>query len=325
LGSINLFLHIVKSHADFLQVCSVEQLPLGILVKLVKPTVRVIYDCREDMYHSMLHSKTRFRGVTRIALAACTFCVEHLAMRLFDALVTADPGVASLHGGMPERRKSVFYNTANQELFGAPPVPLRERPYDLALLGGMGRRSGLYVLLDAVEALWRDGVRCRILLIGNPEGEGAVRIQGIAAKYHMSNGILITGQVKHSDVPKLLQKAKIGLVTLLDMPKYHYNIACKVFEYMACGMPTICSDLPPQHHILDQGGAALFFRPGDSGDLAQKIRMVIHDEPRLVEMGRAARKLFETIWNSDLEQRKYQAFIACIGNMRPRGSIWRAT
>ncbi|MFA6307038.1 MAG: glycosyltransferase [Patescibacteria group bacterium] len=67
---------------------------------------------------------------------------------------------------------------------------------------------------------------------------------------------------------------------LMPFPKtayYEFFMApLKMFEYLAAGRPIIASDLPSIKEILNDKNC-LFCRPGDSEDLAEKIKQALND------------------------------------------------
>jgi glycosyltransferase involved in cell wall biosynthesis len=70
----------------------------------------------------------------------------------------------------------------------------------------------------------------------------------------------------------------------------------KVAEYIALGLPVICSDIATMRHYFSDDDL-LFFEPDNSEDLARAIRVLLTD-PAAAE-GRAARsrvKLDELDW-----------------------------
>ena len=261
-GGLNLFRRIVKIRPAAVQLCSVEQLPLGLTIKAFTG-IKVIYDCREDMYHSMLQGRPQLQAWQRYILASCTRLIEYLAARTFDGIITSDPAIYDIHRAMPADRKMIFYNTALVSRFTRNYLPLAQREYDIVLLGGMHRRSGIMVLLEILQILTKQGKKVRTLLIGEPAALDRIVIDRTVRKLGLEDDLDITGIVPHAEVPVLLPKAQIGLVLLLDRPKFRHNIACKAFEYMACGMPVVSSDLPPERLFIREGETGLFFNPGD--------------------------------------------------------------
>jgi glycosyltransferase involved in cell wall biosynthesis len=251
-----------------------------------------------------------FRGVRAI---------ESAAAYRFDGIITADPGVYELFGATPDERKLICFNSALLKQFPTNFPSLAERKYDLVLLGSMSSiRSGAHNVIDALSLLKEEGMPVRLLLIGQPEGEMVDAIKERIERYGLKQYVDCTGLIFHSEVPRVLAQARIGIVSLLDYPKFHLNIACKAFEYMACGMPTIASDLPPQRLFLnDEMG--IFYPPGDVHALAAAIRTLLMDCKRACQMGKLARVAVEECWNGEKEQEKLKEFYSRIIDLPPRG------
>lgn len=306
-GSINLLRHILKVNPDVLEVTCVEQLPLGLVLKLFT-RIKVAYDCREDMYHSMLDSKVWFPTWVRRILACCTLILEFLADRIFDGLIASDPAIFHMHKAMPPSRKIVFYNAPLLSLFGKDYLPLAERPYDVVLMGSMSQRSGLLVLIEALRILANQGRAIKTLLIGRPPKEDAKILEKTLGELKLTDKVTITGFRPHVEIPEILKTAKIGLVLLLDMPKFHNNIACKAFEYMACGMPVVSSDLPPERLFIREPETGIFFKPGDADALAKAIAFLLDNIQQAQAMGEAGRKDVELKWNCENERKKLCKF-----------------
>jgi glycosyltransferase involved in cell wall biosynthesis len=60
-----------------------------------------------------------------------------------------------------------------------------------------------------------------------------------------------------------------------------------VIEAMALGLPVVCTDLPVLREIA-AGGGALFFRPDDPSDLADKLARVLTDPALRADLSRRA-------------------------------------
>jgi glycosyltransferase involved in cell wall biosynthesis len=292
---------------DLVQLCSLELLPLGLALKALRRT-KVVYDCREDIASALRERRKRLPGWARDLLFHTVRALERSAAARFDGIVTADPGVYELHSKMPATRKHVFYNTALLSQFPAGYPPLHDRLFELAVLGSMSsERSGTHTVLDAMGELKKRDLHPKLLLIGEPEGEVIKTIQDRIARHSLEGQVEITGLIPHHEVASQLHRARVGIVPLLDFPKFHRNIACKAFEYMACGMPTIASDLPPQHIFLHPK-ISTFYPCGDVGALADRIEEMLQDPEHCIQMGNVARDEVESRWNAENEQTGYAEF-----------------
>jgi len=317
-GSLNLLIDILKVAPDVLEVVCVEQLPLALVLKLFT-RIKVVYDCREDMYHSMLSSKVWFPMWLRRILACCTLILEFLAGKILDGLIASDPAIFQMHKAMPPSRKIVFYNAPLLSLFGKDYLPLAERPYDVVLMGGMARRSGLFVLTEALRILANQGRTIKTLLIGRPLKEEAKILEETLGKLNMAGQVTVTGFRPHVEIPGILKTAKIGLVLLLDLPKFRNNIACKAFEYMACGMPVVSSDLPPERLFIREPETGIFLKPGNADALAKAIAFLLDNIEQAQVMGEAGRKDVELKWNCEIERKKLCKFYRRILTDKRRG------
>ena len=66
-----------------------------------------------------------------------------------------------------------------------------------------------------------------------------------------------------------------------------------LLEAMACSRPVITSNLPGVRSVFKNGKHGLLVKPGDTADLAAKIRIILSDREKAAAMGRAGRELVE--------------------------------
>ncbi len=74
---------------------------------------------------------------------------------------------------------------------------------------------------------------------------------------------------------------------LLVAPSFHEGQPLTVLEAMSYGRAVVASDIAAHQELVD--GAGIFFRSGDSDDLAARLREVLRDPDRIPELGRTAR------------------------------------
>lgn len=108
-----------------------------------------------------------------------------------------------------------------------------------------------------------------IYLVGGTE-EDIARFR----KFYQSDNIHIVGQRPQAEIPLWLKAADVLVLPNSAKEKIssHYTSPLKLFEYMASGTPIIAADLPSLREILSNT-KAMYFKPDDRGDLAEKIEL----------------------------------------------------
>jgi glycosyltransferase involved in cell wall biosynthesis len=317
-GGLNLLHRIARARLDVLQICSVELLPLGIAIKLLRLT-NVVYDCREDMPSAMRDHKPWFPKPVRIGLSLMTRFLEGLGDRLFDGLVTADPATADLHRHMPKDRKVVFYNVAPTAHFPVDGPALAEREYDVGIVGSMTRPKGFLDIVRAVALVGNRGIRVKVLVVSKrTEGPFQDAMKALIDELGLTEQFEWRGPVDHLEVPRLLYNIRIGIVPWHDYPKLRRNIAAKALEFMAARMVTVATDLPSQRVFLEHDHNAMLYAPGKVEELAQALTLLLGDLETAQRLADQARRDFLNRWN--LEQIK-APYAALYERIQKNGSI----
>ncbi len=68
-------------------------------------------------------------------------------------------------------------------------------------------------------------------------------------------------------------------------------------EAFATGLPAIVSGIGAMAEIVEDGRTGLHFNHGDADDLAEKVDWALSHPHEMAEMGKEARRLFETTYS----------------------------
>lgn len=143
----------------------------------------------------------------------------------------------------------------------------------VAYLGVLSSYQGIDLLLDCISLLKAGQIKAHFLVMGYPceRYRKAAIDQGIA---HM---ITFTGKVEYNAAPLLLSAADIAVSPKLSLTEANG----KLFNYMACGLPTVVFDTPVNREVLGETG--IYANYGDAKDMAAKIADLLQDhEARLL-------------------------------------------
>ncbi len=284
-----------------------QLLPVALALKLLFRK-RVVYDAYED-FPAMAANKTSIPRFLRPFAAKFMAGLESLAARCFDGVMTADPFTLRRLARRGESRKLVFYNFPNLDVF--PPVRSRKKSFDVVYRGGLSERAGTFLLLDAMHQLATRAAPVRLLLIGyfdSPAAETALRKRIRALG--LDSSVEIRGRLAHEDMAGALTNARIGVCPLQPVPKFLLNIPVKVFEYWACGLPVIASDLPPIRPFFRHGHAGFLVSPTSATALARSIGWLLDHPDDATRMGERGRELVTQRFNNSGEIQKLRRFCA---------------
>ncbi len=236
--------------------------PINSGVRLWAKRLQVSFDRRgPDLYvfesEAMRATATHGRGVRYERTA-----VVHLGVDTdeFRPSTHSKDTYAHAQLGIPEDRQIVYYS------------------------GHMEPRKGVHVILRAaVELAARNAIRgVHFVLCGNRPGEAEALlpiIAGSGAEGH------VTFAGYRRDVEHLMRSASIGTIASTGWDSFTMTAV----ELAASGVPLVVSNLQGLAETVVDGETGVLFPPGDHVALAERLLLLLANQDRLLQMGRAAR------------------------------------
>jgi len=109
------------------------------------------------------------------------------------------------------------------------------------------------------------------------------------------------GVIEHDKLPIYLSSMDIG-IALYD-PEKVAGPPYKVYEYMACGIPSVTTDTIFSRKIIKNGLAGFLVKAGDLDDLFKKLCLLIEDKELRCAMGSEARNFVKRFsWSNEAER-----------------------
>jgi glycosyltransferase involved in cell wall biosynthesis len=294
-----------------------ELISLGIVLKCLRPRAAVVYDVHED-YPAMMLVKYWVPKPLRALVSWAAYMANAVAGLFLNGIVTADPSVQKDFRGVAANKAIVYYNFPILQFFSPPKDEEINAKVDLVYVGGMSDRAGTFILLDAFALLAKKGIKPTVRLAGYTDGEkGLAAIQETIRNHGLTQQVELVGRIPYSHVPAFIRSGRVGLVTLQPIAKFMKNIPTKMFEYWACGLPVIASDLPPIRLFLANGKNGLSFNPSSARDLARVIEKLLASPAQCQAMGRYGNEQVSTDWNNDRQIDSLVSFYERIGSSSP--------
>ena len=260
-----------------------ELIPIGL--KLKKIGKKVIFDVHEDVPKQLLAKPYGSVWLKKL-LSSLYASYEKYAAKKFDYIVTPTPLInerfLQLNRSVELRNFPIL-----EELFID--VPWETRDNRVCHIGSLAESRGVVELVDALHesetVLELAGdFRPKTLLQQVQQMPGWQN-----AYYH--------GYASRDQVRSILERVKVGLVTLHPTPSYLEAYPVKLFEYMAAGIAVIASDFPLYRGLLKSYPCVVYVDPLDSKAIAEAINTLMLDDTRMKTMAQVAQKAVEEKFN----------------------------
>jgi glycosyltransferase involved in cell wall biosynthesis len=152
----------------------------------------------------------------------------------------------------------------------------------IAFLGRLVTTKGVGLLMDAARILRRDGVRFRLLIIGDGPERGA--LEAAARDVELSGLLRFAGRLSPDEL-----EAALGEAAMVAVPSVGGEVfGLVVAENMLRGLPVVASDLGAFVEVLGEDG--LSFATGDAAGLAAQLARLLRDPELCAKLGAQGRR-----------------------------------
>ncbi|HEU0048629.1 MAG TPA: glycosyltransferase family 4 protein [Nitrososphaera sp.] len=301
---------------DLIQICNPPDLLVLTALPFKALGKKIVFDQHDlspeiyDMHNG---------GAKRSWVAKVLLLFERLTYAWSDIVIVVNEAcrkIAVSRGGKAEQDVFIVRNAPAVESFGSarPDSSLKcGAKYLITYVGLMGPQEGIDILLRGVRCLAMEYKRndFHALIMGN--GTMFEAMKEYAKELGISRRISFTGHVGYDRVMQGIASAD---VCLCPDPKTPLNDKCslvKVVEYMSLGRPLVAFDL--EEVRISAGDAALYARPNDEKDFAEKINLLLEAPNLRYSMGKIGKERFRNFltWEHS-KQALYAAYDRAFGS-----------
>ncbi|MHA6513694.1 glycosyltransferase [Tessaracoccus sp. Z1128] len=302
--SVSMARRALHENADIYHFHDPELIPVGIVLKLRGK--RVIYDVHEDVPKQIMHKFWIPTPMKKpLSLAAHVF--ERAATRLVDLFVAATPTIAEK---FPQAKTIVCQNFPEKDLAEHKNnTPFEDRPSAFVYVGGLSRQQGLFSMLDGAAQLPDDAVGDLAGKFKEYEDEARAHPGWQHVRWH--------GVLERDGIVALLNQARTGVVLNHPISNYLEAYSTKMFEYMACGLPVVTSDIPLWKEIVEGSGCGVAVDPFDAAAVEAAVRRYLDDPELAASDGERGRQAILARYNWSLEGAKLVAAYDALCGIRP--------
>lgn len=286
--------------ADVYHLHDPELLPYGL--KLKRKGKKVIFDSHEK-YTDLMWDKPYLPRWSMGLAAGVYGAYERYALRRIDGLVFP----CLKDGRHPFEGQCRHITTVNN-------VPLKEELYDrydpsvpkyersVCHIGSLSHNRGITHLVKAAAA-----AGCTAYL-GGPFSPPSYQAEVEALPEY--GCVRYLGVLDRERVLDTLQRCQVGMATLLNVGQYNQydNLATKVYEYMALGLPVVLTRSPYNEKVMARYRFGVCVDPENVEETASALRFLLDHPEEARRMGENGRRAVKEEFNWGVEEKKLLAF-----------------
>jgi glycosyltransferase involved in cell wall biosynthesis len=168
-------------------------------------------------------------------------------------------------------------------------------PSFLLFVGAQEPRKNLVHLVEALKILHLQGLKTPLLLVG-PAGQDSETIRARAAMLDLGHWITMTGYLPDREVRHIYR-----LASAFVFPSLCEGFGLPLVEAMASGVPVAASFSSAIPEVCRS--AAVYFRPEDPEDMAEKIASVLENSELRQELAaRGKQRALDFSWERAAEE-----------------------
>jgi len=164
-------------------------------------------------------------------------------------------------------------------------------------------RKGLDTLLEAWAEIVgeRPGQDLRLVLLGS--GEDTAEVRRLVDVLSLEGVLLIEEWIQDRD----RIRTYLSAADLYVFPSRHEGLPVSPLEAMACGLPVVGTDAQGVRDVV--GDCGVIVPRGDVRALVGALGVLLDQDDRRLELGRAARRRAEELFSLDAVGRRLRAFL----------------
>ena len=217
--------------------------------------------------------------------------------RLVDRLVVNSKAVLddlAMNHAVPRSKLVLLYNGVDINLFQAGekfrPEGVEEAPVVIGSIAALREEKQLHLLIEAFAAVREIRPGVKLLIVGG--GYDEPRLRDRAAELRVEDGIVWIPA--KTDVTEWMRA-----IDIFVLPSRSESFPNGLLEAMASGCCPVGSNVGGIPELIEDGKSGLLFPSGDAGALADRLRMLLTNDPLRLRLARAAYDRARTLFTLD--------------------------
>ncbi|ACS32504.1 Glycosyltransferase, family 1 [Thermococcus gammatolerans EJ3] len=282
-----------------------DSLIICLLIKFIKRNnVKVIYDVHEHWPSEIRYGWLRVKNnkILTTIIEKLIWNIEHKAVNFADHIIVVNNHLArEFH--MLSFKVSVIPNV--------PLITILKRSYsgdinkkdaDLILMASkVANHYGINEILRSLYKLKKVYPKIKLKIIGDIK----IDIKTTLDRFNMTDNVILKGFLPLENMYYEIEKGKIGLnIVKPEFYNIYIGLSTKLFDYMACKLPVVASNLPEIKLIIKQTKGGILVDPENINEITKAIKYLIENPKDAKKMGIRNRKVIEKNINWKRSEKK---------------------
>ena len=167
--------------------------------------------------------------------------------------------------------------------------PTKNEPsnyFNILHVGRFERAKGLETLIQSFILLAKKYSDLHLTCVGNPRGPSLDKCKNKLMKEGLNKRVIFKGFISYDELPAYYNQCDLVVVPSEIYESFSYTVA----QGMACGKPVIASDIGGIPETVNNEKAGILFKPGNFGDLTEKIEFLFLNDYKRKDYAEKARE-----------------------------------
>lgn len=239
------------------------------------PLLPVLTKKRLVTIHDMFHA-AQMNTMSRMKKAYTRLILNSLNIYKPDVITVSEFSKSEIlkYTKIPNQKITVAYNGYDNQKFklNGTATPSEQKPYIL-YVGNVKPHKNLGLLVDALHILKNESrLHVKLMIVGKKDGfiMGDDSIAEQIDDYKLNDDVQFTGRIDDTQLVNTYQHA-----SLLVFPSKYEGFGLPPLEAMACGCPSIVSDISVFRELYQQ--SVIYTPLGDAQSLASNITKALEN------------------------------------------------
>jgi glycosyltransferase involved in cell wall biosynthesis len=158
-------------------------------------------------------------------------------------------------------------------------IPHTKKEFDAIYCGSITIFRGVLQIIETARIAKLKSRKLKFLILG-PVWEKGLRekINSLIKEYRLADYVILKDSVPYNKIQAFYNKSKIGLAVFLDNPITRIILPIKIFEYMAFGLPIVCSNFGHLLKYTEENNTGIPVNPQNTEEIYNAVVKILDNK-----------------------------------------------